>query len=126
MVIVTRYTDCRERERERERERFHCPHESRPARSGSSDVATGKAALSWLLGSKANGYCIRVGLYSRDMQCEDYGKPITSCPVGRVFGRVETCGSLSMCPSHRLMGLDRQNIHAQPHGLFQYSFNGSR
>ena len=33
------------------------------------------------------------------------GNLYNSCPVGRVFGRLETCGSLVTCPSHRLNGL---------------------
>jgi len=108
MVTVTRYTDCRETN-------FHCSQESLPARSA---VATENAALSWLSGSKANGYCLRVGFCSCDMQCEDYGTPITRCPVGRVFGRLETCGSLSMCPSHRLNGLGPpQHSRATPRPL---------
>ena len=96
--------------------------EFRPARSCSSDVATVNADLSWLLGSKANGHCIRAGVCSCDMQCEDYGKPINSCPAGSAFGRVETCGSLSTCPSNRLMGLGRHNIHAQTHGPLSIFF----
>jgi len=72
VVVVARYTAGRQP--------FHYSQETRPARSGSSDVATGNAALIWLLGSKANGYCIRVGVCSCDMQREDYGKPYNQLP----------------------------------------------